>query len=589
MKEATGSRMNAIEDGSRRPPSHSRSDSRNSNQVSIGDSGSRPQVGFADDQRDRSGSLNNGAPQDLGAMRSLNTPEPVSRPPAEFGQQKSLGQRASKAYHSPELRRANSRLSRSTLAHLVKAGGMDPNQQPIESLPEGRGMEDGAIAGPSVHSHANPMGAPANDNRSREALRPPGQGQGRPPGSVPPPLNLPQRSESPMGMPFGPPSPYGAGPNQPRPQNDGSRSPYPPGGPAGGPMGGPVGGPMGGPPGGPMGGPPGGPMGGPPRSPRPPPHGQPGSGPTPPPHDRGQPPNMRPPPGGAPQPGYYGRGRGGPPTGPGYGPPGAPGPNQRMALPDRSTSLDSAMDDIIDSYASDPAAARDPRRRPPPGRGPPGPGPGPGPERRPPPPNQYGSGYGGPNGNPYPDGSGYDDGTGRPRPGVLKTVGGGDGPGPKRDYDIPDVNFGPTAGYGAGPRGNAPPPSPGPPPFGQPPRPYSPSGARPGTAGRISPAPGGWRPEEPEARTMPWQPGMASAGPGGPPGSHGGPSPYGGGMGGPRPESPASFSRPLPPGGTQPPPQFDPRQMAPQGQYSTSRPSTPGQRHVAPPYQGQAF
>ncbi|KFH40453.1 hypothetical protein ACRE_088810 [Hapsidospora chrysogenum ATCC 11550] len=159
MKEATGSRMNAIEDGSRRPPSHSRSDSRNSNQVSIGDSGSRPQVGFADDQRDRSGSLNNGAPQDLGAMRSLNTPEPVSRPPAEFGQQKSLGQRASKAYHSPELRRANSRLSRSTLAHLVKAGGMDPNQQPIESLPEGRGMEDGAIAGPSAKAKADHQAA----------------------------------------------------------------------------------------------------------------------------------------------------------------------------------------------------------------------------------------------------------------------------------------------------------------------------------------------------------------------------------------------------------------------------------------------
>ena len=47
LKEATGTRMNAVEDGTR---SHSRSASRSSNRLSFGDSGSsRPRVGFAGD------------------------------------------------------------------------------------------------------------------------------------------------------------------------------------------------------------------------------------------------------------------------------------------------------------------------------------------------------------------------------------------------------------------------------------------------------------------------------------------------------------------------------------------------------------
>ncbi|KAG6106624.1 hypothetical protein E4U13_007373 [Claviceps humidiphila] len=170
LKEATGTRMNALEDGTR---SHSRSASRSSNRLSFG-SGSRPKVGFADESAMREPhhmrntsdpnlgsrlehSGPGGSPQrlqlplrggppgrmpsaeqgssdddattsppppmhSLEAMRSLQTPEPVQRPPAfSHGSQ---ARPTSKAYHSPDLRRANSRLSSSTLAQMATAGGM---------------------------------------------------------------------------------------------------------------------------------------------------------------------------------------------------------------------------------------------------------------------------------------------------------------------------------------------------------------------------------------------------------------------------------------------------------------------------------
>lgn len=46
LKESTGTRMNALEDGTR---SHSRSASRSSNRLSFGSGGNRPKVGFADE------------------------------------------------------------------------------------------------------------------------------------------------------------------------------------------------------------------------------------------------------------------------------------------------------------------------------------------------------------------------------------------------------------------------------------------------------------------------------------------------------------------------------------------------------------
>ncbi|KAJ4174049.1 hypothetical protein NW754_013039 [Fusarium falciforme] len=108
--------------------------------------------------------------RDLDGMRKMHTPEPVSRPPAfNHGPQ---ARPVSKAYHSPELRRANSRLSSSTLAQLATAGGLggpnDSNPSPRE------GEVDAARSGPSVpQSHANSVGISANDNRSREAFKPP--------------------------------------------------------------------------------------------------------------------------------------------------------------------------------------------------------------------------------------------------------------------------------------------------------------------------------------------------------------------------------------------------------------------------------
>jgi len=599
LKEATGTRMNAIEDGTRSSKSHSRSASRSSgNKVSFGQDTGRPKVGFAGEQvrGSRSFSLNGpnappghgmpGAPgsgqeqmarghvrntsdpstpganpyedqhgsppvRDLNNMRSLNIPEPVSRPP-EFGAKQHQGRPISRAYHSPEMRRANSRLSATTLAQLAKAGGLEVNDQNTGMPQDRRAMEDGAIAGPSVHHHANPMGASANDNRSREALRPPGQN----PSHMPAPLNLPpNRSES----PYGPPSPYGAGPNSSRPStSDGRRSPYPPGQP--------------GTPGSQMG------VAGAPRSPRPPPQGAPQGAPGQPPPGRGRPPpNMRPPQNGPPS-DYFGRGRGGPPPGQGgrggYGPPGHP---QRMVLPERSASLNkhgsTTADEIIESYTTDRGPPRDQYGRPPPSRGAPGPGygfadgPGPDARRGPPTPIDYADSYAPAGSNPYQDDVGYPN-EARSRAGTMRSTGSNHEPGVARsDYGFPD------GGYGS--RGFAQ-PQPGPPaPFAQPQRPYSPGGSRPGTAqsGR-----GGMRHDEAQQRNMNWQGAPGSPGPGGP-------HPYGNRGAAPSPGpggQPNSFSRPMPPG-VQPP---DARHMPPQGQYGAP---APGQRNIHPHYQGQAF
>lgn len=630
LKEATGTRMNAIDDGTRSP--HSRSDSRSSARVGFGPDLGRPKVGFAEDSptrgarsqsvtgsdrpgvgfdarhqpspspyghmrntsdtglpqdmggnpygspdrgqaahravlRDRVGGggdptspedergSNNMSPPQFGGMRNLNTPEPVSRPP-EFGHASSK-RPMSVAYHTPEQRRANSRLSSTTLAQLATAGGLAGQDPNAEQGPRGRGMEGGAIPGPSVHSHdANSMGTFANDNRSHEALRPPGQNRSP---NMPPPLNIPsQRSESPgPRSPFGPPGHFN---DAQRPHTaDGQRPHYPPNGPPRSPL-----------------------------APNRPPQGFPG-GPSPvgpPGQGRGRPPpNMRPAPGPGP-PGPPGAGPG--PYAPHLGP---QGPAHRRPLPERSASLDKhtsvTADHIIEHYATNhdrwqPATNH-----------------GPEPVRRQNPPQFH-------------EEPAYDDRMDRPRVGVLKTVGGADEPPPNAGYDMPDVNFGPTVGYRGGPPQNRGPPQGGPPggpggpggppaPFAQrpyspgpqrsfspaPQRPYSPGPPRPSTAGgggRNSPAP-----QQNMGRSMPWSPAHASPGPG----PQGGP--YGGGRGGPGPMGPpgppgppgqgASFSRPL---GTRSPAQVDPRFMPPQGQYSGSGPP-PAQRNVHPQYQGQAF
>jgi CCR4-NOT transcriptional complex subunit CAF120 len=678
LKEATGTRMNNRDDSA--DDSRSRSNSRGSGQPAFGGDalGGRPRVGFTDDAasvRSRSQSLtqpnrtdsapleaqrnrhhppmpgapygharntsdpdfggpNQGPPgnygamrgimqdrsntmssdeerhgtppiRDLGAMRNLNTPEPVSTPP-QFGHANgNPSSRMSKAYHSPELRRANSRLSNGTLHQLATAGGLAVRDGTTAgNSPQRRNVGDGAIPGPSVHPHAaNSMGTSANDDRSREALRQPQQPR-------PPALNIPSnRSESPAGRsPYGPPSPYTHGPNSPA-LTEGRRSPFPPG----------------------PSGPPG---GGPPRSPgfrpdqsRPPPQGRGGPGGPPSQGGRGRPPpNMN-----GPSPEYYGRGRGSPGPGPGPGPGPNPysgphgsqaNPNARnLGLPDRSTSLNKhksvTPNEIIDHYTSD---------------------------------------------------GGYDH-LDRPRAGVLKTVGGGEtAPAPRQNFDIPDVDFGPTFNYGArqgGPNQRGPPPPGGP----QPQRPYSPAGPRPSTAGRNSPANPPHqvhrRPVETASQRVPWQPGGPAPGPGANsvspeqyvqqraadnshrrrsshdlmnsghvrhesadtmqrPSTSGGPLaerdawatdhrhhqqppavPFGQqGMAdrsmSPRPTTPGGGRGGAPYGGYnqgprpgpqegQPMRQGDPRYMPPQGQFSPAPPPHAGPRNVHPQYQGQAF
>ncbi|KAH7170846.1 PH domain-containing protein [Dactylonectria macrodidyma] len=573
LKEATGTRMNAIEDA---PSTRSRSNSRKSVRLSFGDSGApgkTARVGFSDSkgsvrssrshsltgpprtdsappesQRDRASPAvanvpehrtrnasdpNHGigpphhnefnpytaSPQrqqtpvggghaqdqsvpydgpnfddnqyggnphplrDLDGMRQMQTPEPVSQPPA-FNHAPQA-RPVSNVYHSPELRQANSRLSMSTLAQLANAGGLNrPNHSNNPAEVEGDALRSG---GPPVLAHAdNQLGISANDNRSREALSAPNQNLTST--GLPAPLNLSkQRSKSPLAQsPYGPPSPYSHSPNSRPSTSDGPRSPMPPGymapprsphpqnpnyrsdqGP-GGPM------PDGRRPSDPRpppghGPPPHGPMPGNnrrPSDPRAPAgHGPPNHGPMPDrrPSDPRSPPGHGPPPHGAPP--YGNNFRPGPrgPPGPqgSQGPPGPPGPmGHRKPIPDRSANFDKSSttsgssaittNEIIDHYAFD--QGRHPGNQ------------GPNFEKRPVPQRQ-GSGLSG-------QSSQYDDASSnrsidyasthkssetnqsieRPRAGVLKTTGGNDdGPDipPNHSYDIPEINFGPTVNYGA--------------------------------------------------------------------------------------------------------------------------------------------
>ncbi|CCE34525.1 hypothetical protein E4U35_002000 [Claviceps purpurea] len=460
LKEATGTRMNALEDGTR---SHSRSASRSSNRLSFG-SGNRPKVGFADDSAMREPhhmrntsdpnlgsrlepSGPGGSPQrlqlplrggppgrmpsaeqgssdedattsppppmhSLEAMRSLQTPEPVQRPPAfSHGSQ---ARPTSKAYHSPDLRRANSRLSSSTLAQMATAGGMGNLKADHGNYqPPSRYNENGANPGYQDQNRPGPRHLP------------------------PPGLDIPkQQSRSPAG----PPSPYGQSTNSRPGTSESNGSQYSQGPESQGSQRGPVG------PGG-QGGQgysvgPGG-QGGPPRSPNPQQQGfrpdqtrgPPGPGGPPGPYGRGRPPpgqgapngsghhaNYRPATGGPGGPG----GRGGPP----------PGQALRKPVPRHTNSI--TADHIIDHYTSEPY------------RG----GPAPAHDRRPvPPTQQQARGPGGPptqqqaRGPGGPHGYNEDD---RARAGVMRTVGGAEPPmqnGPQTG--MPEVNFGPTLNYGA--------------------------------------------------------------------------------------------------------------------------------------------
>ncbi|KJK78993.1 hypothetical protein H634G_05808 [Metarhizium anisopliae BRIP 53293] len=484
LKDATGTRMNALEDGSR---SHSRSASRSSARLSFG-SGGRPKVGFADDgnllqpgrephhmrnvsdpnlggtQRHDAGAggspprhqppLRGGPPgqmihepassdEELGAsppppmhnleaMRSLQTPEPVSSPPAfSHGSQ---ARPTSNPYHSPELRRANSRLSSSTLAQMATAGGMETDTQGGRPPANYRDGEDGALYGPASRTQE------AKDNYLPRTYRPqPFQtlrfrtiDQGAPwdPWDLPVPtaripihvlaprkdvdrpilqdqarrdhlilrskasdqtkLDLLMVPQDRLGL-MGAGDPLQVKDRQTVPLVSG---PPPPGGPGGG--------------------------------------------------------------------------RGGPPGNP-----------HRKPVPRQTNSI--TPDHIIDHYTSDPYR-----------------GPVPGYDSRPAPPSHnQGLGFDGSNGNRDED---------RPRAGVLKTVGGGEPPLQKNsEFNIPDVNFGPTVNYGASavPRKQVPGPV-EPSMRSQPPGYYS---SEP-NSNAHAPRPGHGRQEPVDSgqRTMAWQP-----------------------------------------------------------------------------------
>ncbi|RCI14953.1 hypothetical protein L249_6766 [Ophiocordyceps polyrhachis-furcata BCC 54312] len=638
LKDATGSRMNAIEDGTR---SHSRSASRSSARLSgggavVGPLGGKPKVGFSDhnvrssrsfslngatradatraDQREQSPMHMAGASahqymetSDIGpessfyhsadedafrgrqppgasggrassdedrdesltpevrefeAMRHMQTPEPVSRPPAfNHGP---LARPTSKAYHSPELRRANSRLSSTTLDQMAKAGGM-----PIAGDMRPTASDEGRlVAGPSVYPHANPPRIFANDDASREAMRPPKHD--RPPGNLAPPNHGPGlRSRSPMDRPYTPNQHMNEADYPRRPHtSDGRRPPHPSGPPR------------------------------PPNSaqshgrpdqgrPLPPPGS---GGPPPPHHNRGRPP-QRPPPGNYP-PHHEQYGNMGPGSGPGPGPRPHPGPEgrggpppnvhpQRKPLPLKAhQSL--TPNDIIDHYVSDAQRGGPPHDR----RHPPVPPPHHNPAIGAP--DAHRGGFR-PTASPMTPNNGYGSWE-NPRPGAPRPPGGGGGSGTPPMPRTPDLVPSDAHGRGASPtpRGLHAPEQGGHLTGRQSPRsPLNYGGPEVDDRNARSPArhPGGspialGSPQRltPDSHSQqrgmipaspqyspggnPRKGGSPSSGsrPASPPSSHyamartGGPIPpqHGGAMGGP----PGSFSRPLRPGAQSPP---DPR------------------------------
>lgn len=197
------------------------------------------ETGSSDDDR---GSSPRPPMGDFEGMRDMRTPEPVSSPPAfNHGPQ---ARPTSKAYHSPELRRANSRLSSSTLAQMAKAGGISSSPMAGREGPMAvrAADEDGGLAGPPPadgYGYSGGNAASSKEYGIGEAIAMPRYNGPPPNRSVghlpPPPLVIPnQRSDSPLRQAIsGPSSPYMRAPDSPaRPStSDGRYSPRPPRGP----------------------------------------------------------------------------------------------------------------------------------------------------------------------------------------------------------------------------------------------------------------------------------------------------------------------------------------------------------------------
>ena len=112
---------------------------------------------------------------DFDGMRRMQTPEPVIQPP-RFSHAPD-DKPNTRPYHSPEMRRANSRLSINTLNQLATAGNVSANPDLWSPESERSSEEQNEISRqehdqrglPPVHLHANNTGIPA-DFGSREAV-----------------------------------------------------------------------------------------------------------------------------------------------------------------------------------------------------------------------------------------------------------------------------------------------------------------------------------------------------------------------------------------------------------------------------------
>ncbi|KAI1259810.1 hypothetical protein F5Y18DRAFT_420537 [Xylariaceae sp. FL1019] len=139
--------------------------------------------------------------RDFDGMRRMQTPEPVSQPPRFSHAPGAIPN--NRPYHSPEMRRANSRLSITTLNQLTNQGGVVPTQDPIypesersseEQIEQSYTQADQRGPPPPVHLHANNAGMPTN-NGPREALM---ANAPRSPGMRPRLDSVAQASRSPM-------------------------------------------------------------------------------------------------------------------------------------------------------------------------------------------------------------------------------------------------------------------------------------------------------------------------------------------------------------------------------------------------------